>query len=115
MLANHWSGGGEEQINWVATPLGTSGWYQYEMYLSTPLFLNDNSFNMRLNVYDNAPNNSSSFNLDNFVVAGYVIGGEVTTEPVSQGCAYDIDGSGTIGTADLLEFLMWYGADVECN
>ena len=116
MLFNYWSGGVPEQVTWVASPMG-NGWYQYVTYLSTPQYLNDNSFDLRLFVHDNSPGgpNTTSFNLDNFVVAGYVIGGEVTTEPVSQGCAYDIDGSGTIGTADLLEFLMWYGADVECN
>ena len=112
ILAVYWSGGGEEQINLSASSV--SGWYVYEVYLSSPMFLSDGDFNMVLNVYDDTPNGSTSFVMDNFKVVGYNVGGVVEPEPQSQGCGYDADGDGTISTIDLLEFLMWYGVDVDC-
>ncbi len=112
VLAVYWSGGGEEQINLSASSV--SGWYVYEVYLSSPMFLLDGEFNMVLNVYDDTPNGSTSFVMDNFKVVGYNVGGVVEPEPQSQGCGYDADGDGTISTIDLLEFLMWYGVDVDC-
>jgi len=37
-----------------------------------------------------------------------------TPEP-SVACGLDTDKDGDIGIADLMEFLIWYGQDVECN
>jgi hypothetical protein len=84
----------------------------YNVPMQTFLFnleIPDTLSNFYLRFNDTTLSSCGMIEVDNVSVIGYYY-----PEP-NTGCTFDVNNSGQVDMPDLLEFLMWYSYDVECD